>query len=141
MELENKSMLFFLKLSVVLYVCIALVNTFTSMDKSRLLGFSIFGLIASGIWSLGLLSSLGIIKHVETTEDGKTIYKTSIPIGKIGVLRIAEVFYYVMFHKSTFNLTVFLVTLALDVLYVLILLFDKSRYYYESIDIENEEEN
>jgi hypothetical protein len=85
-----------------------------------------------GFWVYGLLSHLGYFKRqVSADEDGKIKYEVSVPIVQIGLIRMAQAGYYLL-RKLSVNWVVFIILIALDVIYVAFILLDKANYYYES---------
>lgn len=109
----------------VLYCIIVVVNLALPFYKNWEWHFSILQLVAVIIWFFGLLGGLGY-------------FNQATPILQIGILRIFQLGAYFLFKRAIINWVIIIVFLALDVFFLLFLLFDKSNYYYEIVEVEED---
>ena len=85
-------------------------------------------------WTYGMLGSHGYFKRiVSESEDGEIIYDTPVPIAQVGIVRSMEFLILFIFNRSVFLYKNFLCLLALDILFLVLLLLDKSSGYYVSV--------
>lgn len=110
----------------VLYCILLIVNMALPFYKNWVWHFSIIQLIIVVIWFFGLLGGLGY-------------FNQSTPILQIGIVRIFQLGAYFLFKRAMINWIVILVYLALDLFFLLFLLFDKANYYYEIVEVDEDE--
>lgn len=131
----RKPVQIFLQLSKIVFVLIVVVNLILTVNTKHVFGFSLFNFIALLIWTYGFISSLGFIKTVASEEeDGSIIYETRLPFLWVAVVRLAQLGYYQFLSKADMNFIYFIILVVLDSLYTILLLIDKSSYYYISLE-------
>ena len=97
-------------------------------------GTCFLNLVVIGIWIKGFLGSLGVVKvFLSEDEDGVIVYDTPVPFLGVGIVRVVEVVYYIVLRRLSINWSVLGGLVLVDVLYTVVLLFDKSSYYYVSM--------
>lgn len=114
---------FFMK---IIYCVILVVNAALPFYKNWNWHFSLFQLIVVVIWFIGLLGGLGYLNQYT-------------PILPLGVTRIIQLGSYLLFKRAIINWIVIGVYLALDLFFLLFLLFDKANYYYETVEVNDNE--
>lgn len=136
--MKRKSMSVLQIISFVIFGAIVIANFILSIrQRDGICGVCMLNVIVEVIWMKGFLGSLGIVKtFLSEDEDGVIIYDTPVPFLWVGIIRLAEIFYYIVLRRIAVNWQVFGCLVVLDVLYTVILLFDKSSYYYVSVKQE-----
>lgn len=131
--LHDKAVLFNLWVSKAFYTIIVILNILLSTTRGKLIFRpTIFSFVAILIWTYGMLAHMGYFKYeVGRSEDGNIQYESKIPIVQIGVLRIMQVGYGLLKLKTT-NWVPITILIVCDAIYIIFLLMDKGRYYYES---------
>ena len=131
--MKKKSIPILLLISFIIFGCIAVANAILSIAGKSIVKPCFINWIILCIWVYGLLASLGFVKkYLSENEDGVIEYDTPIPFLPVGILRILEYMYYAWLRRMTINYKVFALLIALDVMYTIILLLDKSNNYYVS---------
>lgn len=140
MEYDNKPLRFFLIFSRIVYAAVLAVNLLLPIFDGKWADPPVFQKIICGVWTYGMLCSLGYFKKPVSREvDGVIKYEISVPILPIGLLRIAEALFYGFISRVHVDWRMFLICVGLDVFYVALILMDKSNYYYEGIETEVDE--
>lgn len=136
MEYEvNKSLNIFMLLSKILFVLIIISNVFSPVYNVSSTVRNIIHFLVILFWIKGLLGCLGYLKKVVAREENGTIrYEVSVPFLPVFILRIIEALYGVLRKAISINLIWFGLCLFLDTVFLFVLLFNKSNYYYESIE-------
>lgn len=133
----TNSILLFVKIATVIYFVIVLVNLILPVLSDSVLNFNLFTVVMLIIWTVAELSSRGYIKKVVSTVDDKIVYDTVLPVVFPTIVRLAEFGWFFLRHRSEFRIGVFCADVALDIVFVGILLLDKSHYYYEAVESED----
>lgn len=142
MNKYEKSILFIPQVLKALYVIILCVNLFLPLGTDGKLGFSLFQVAACVIHFIGLLAGIGyLVVSTHEYRDGAELFeqRTSLPIILIGILRVGQLLYYLMFRAGKIKLSMFAVLIILDVIFVAILLIDKGHYGYAKMNTEGYE--
>lgn len=135
---RNNTLQIFLLFSKILILVEIFANLVLSVNTEKKLGLGIFSVLIVIFWLYGFLGSLGYLKKtVSEDEDGVIVFDTPIPIIQIGILRILQFGYFMWRKRTVFNYRVFIVLIAIDVVYLIALLLDKGSYYYMSISEED----
>ena len=130
--MKRKSMSVLQIISFIIFGVIVIVNSTLSI-RSRDGGYGtcLLNLVVIGIWIKGFLGSLGVVKvFLSEDEDGVIVYDTPVPFLGVGIV---EVVYYIVLRRLSINWSVLGGLVLVDVLYTVVLLFDKSSYYYVSM--------
>lgn len=132
--MKTGTMQIFLILSKIIFFGLLIANAILPVVSTKQTGIGFWQIVISFIWTYGFLSSLGLIKKiVSQDEDGKIEYATTIPFLPVGVVRVLQFGWIIWRARSVFLPKNFIVLIALDVVYTVILLLDKSSYCYESV--------
>lgn len=126
---DNKSLKFLRRLYTTLYLICVVFN----IVLSRKVGFVNFFAII--VWTYGVLSYLGIIKHVEHTDGNKVIYSTSVPILPIVATRVAQFLLGKFLHVGMKEVEVipFFICCFIDIVLLILAIIDSGSYYYEGV--------
>lgn len=135
----TNSILLFSRIATVFYFILLIINLAIPVLSGSSLNVNIFTFIMIIIWTIAILSEHGIFKKVVSTEDGKIIYDTILPILPPTVVRIVEFGWMFFRHRSEFRVGVFFIDVAIDIIFIIILFFDKMRYYYEAEESESDD--
>ena len=133
--MKRKSMSVLQIISFIIFGVIVIVNSTLSI-RSRDGGYGtcLLNLVVICIWIKGFLGSLGVVKvFLSEDEDGVIVYDTPVPFIGVGIVRVVEVVYYIVLRRLSVNWSVLGGLVLVDVLYTVVLLFDKSSYYYVSM--------
>lgn len=136
----TNSIMLFTRIATVWYAAIVILNLVVPVLNGTFLNFNLFSVIILIIWTVAILSAHGIIKRLVSTLDDKIVYDTVLPIFLPTLVRLGELAWMYFRHKQSFNKTVFLIEIAADIVFIIILLLDKSRYYYEAEEVIESEE-
>lgn len=101
--------------------------------------FSVFRLIISGIYVYGILTSTGILCiNTRVKQDDMVLFEqnVSIVVLLIGLTRIAQAVYYFVLKKNVVNWIIIAFLVALDIIFLIIAMMDKSNYGYAIQDEE-----
>lgn len=133
---DNKWLRGMRKVYVVLFAVAVCLNVFLSST----LGFMNF--IAIAIMLYGVLGYLGYVKRVESKEQNRIVYSTSVPILPIVFIRIAQFLLGKFLHvgMKDSSLVPFFACCFADILLLMLAIMDSGSYYYEGI-IEDEQED
>lgn len=133
----EKSLKLFLHVSKIIFVILTAINIALPIVKTRAFIIIVCKIIIISVWGYACLSSLGYCKKVISEKDyaGRVRYETSVPFLPIAFLRIFEAFYLFVFRSGEVNWKNLAICIIADVVYLLLLLIDKSRYYYESAEV------
>ena len=140
MNKYEKSILFIPQALKAFYVVILCVNLFLPLGSDGKIGFSLFQVAACIIHFVGLLAGIGyLLVSTHEFRDGAELFeqRTSLPIMLIGILRVFQFLYYLLLRQGKINWIMFAILIALDVVYVTILLLDKARYGYAKRNVED----
>ena len=139
MEQKDNGMLsFFLTFSKIIYTIVVLFNLFVPLFDAKLgVNVNVFQIAVIVIWTYGMLCSLGYFKKVVSKSNGVCKYEISIPIVPLGIVRILEGMFYAFLSEVVINWKMFIACIAVDVIYLLLILMDKSNYYYMSVEEED----
>lgn len=85
----------------------------------------------------GLLCQHGYFRKEVKCERGVTEYEQSVPTLAWGVLRLLQWIFYYMFRIKDVTMGRFWFLVVLEAGFVAFLLYDKSKYYYESREIKD----
>ena len=110
----------------VLYVILLLVNLFLPTIKNTYFHFSILQSVVIIMWLFGLLGGLGYFNQYT-------------PILPIGIIRIIEIGYALLFKFKVTNWIAIGVFILIDIIFTVFLLLDKASYAYvteEDKDVE-----
>lgn len=110
----------------VLYVILLLVNLFLPTIKNTYFHFSILQIVVIIMWLFGLLGGLGYFNQYT-------------PILSIGIIRIIEIGYALLFKFKVTNWIAIGVFILIDIIFTVFLLLDKASYAYvteEDKDVE-----
>ena len=132
---DNKSLRFMMRLSVFMFVITLLLNVIAPI-QNRIFHPDFFNLLVIGFWIYGLLSSLGYFKKPVLKEGNRTEYITAIPIVQIGLVRLVQALWHWFVMHGDIQIGWFIALIVIDIAYIMILLLDKSSYYYESVERE-----
>lgn len=132
---DNKSLRFMMRMSVVLFIVTLICNIVLPVF-GRFLHPDVFNIVIEVCWTYGMLSSLGYFKKPVLKEGKRVEYETTIPVVPIGMIRVIQLVYHLFLKKSSLSVGLFIALVVIDVIYVFILLLDKSSYYYESVERE-----
>lgn len=125
----------FIFIARVLLFPIAFLNLFAPVFSAPSMIKTFIHFLVLVFWFKGLAGLLGYCKKVVAREEnGRIRYEITVPVLQVFVLRIIEFFYGALRSSFSINIVWFLSCLALDVVYLLVLLFAKSNYYYESVE-------
>lgn len=128
-----KRLLFNVKLSKILCLLIVACNLILPWKKGVFVQFNIFNIVAAILWVYALISQMGyFLVQVSEDENGHYTYENRIPIVQIVVDRVLEILFYLFFKKGVVDWRFIIALIAMDLIYMLFLLMDKSNYYYES---------
>lgn len=133
----TNSILLFSRIATAFYFVLLIVNLVVPVLSESSFNVNIFTIIMMIIWTIAILSEHGIFKRVVSKEDGKIIYDTILPILPPTLIRIIEFGWMFLRHRGTFRIGVFFTDVALDIIFIIILIFDKMRYYYEAEESES----
>lgn len=138
----ERSIVFFLKILKVCYLVIWFVNIYFGPLDEKSLVVNVARILILGIWTYALFSALGYIKKAVTEPDKNGIikYETKIPFVPIVIIRIVEVVYFLIFKAGGVSWRNVFICIGADLLYTFLLLLDKSNYYYESIEIREDQQ-
>lgn len=134
MKRYTNSIKLFVKMATVLYVAIFAVNTVLPVLDGDTLNVSLFTVAILILWAVALLSSHGYLKQIEYTDGSRIVYTTILPLFPAAVVRVVEFGWYFFRERSMFRLGVFGIDVFLDVLFVIVILLDKSHYYFEAVE-------
>lgn len=134
----TKSIMLFTKIATVVYAISCIINLFLPVLKLKTVNLNVFTFLIIGVWGVAILSCHGIFKKVVAHVDGVITYNTIIPVFPITIIRIVELGWIFIKHRSDFKGVNFLIAIAFDVVLIVILLLDKSHYYYEAVESEDE---
>lgn len=140
MKTQNNGMLkFFLMLSKALFVVVALCNLMLPITAKSWCHPHITQVVLVLVWFYGFLCSLGYFNNSITKEqDGIVVREISVPIIQIGIFRICQIIFFLL-RGSELDWKMYFVCIGLDLFYLVLILVDKSNYYYISIaEGENE---
>lgn len=129
----EKSLLFKPILIRFLWLVILALNWILPLNKDFNWNFSIFRVLISIIWTYGMLTSTGILcQNTHVHENGMIIYEqnTSVVIMAIGLSRIFQLVYYFILKRHVINWSVIILLIVFDIIYLLIIIMDKSSYGY-----------
>lgn len=101
----------------VLYVILLLVNLFLPTIKNTYFHFSILQIVVIITWFFGLLGGLGYFNQYT-------------PILPIGIIRIVEIGYALLFKFKVTNWIAIGVFILIDIIFIAFLLLDKASYAY-----------
>lgn len=121
-------------LSRIFYLVIVIANVVISVKYEFNIVFNL--LVVLG-WATGFLSSQGYGCRFVSKIEGKSIYEIKVPIVLIGVLRILQLLLS-YFFKWKIQFPLYLILVALDIVYIIFLVLDNSHYYFELGDDEDE---
>ena len=136
----TNTLLLFEKLATVLYFIMLAVNFVLPVISGATLNIHLFTFIMVILWTVTIISAHGYIKKIVSTSEDSVIYDTILPIVPATLVRIAEFGWFFIRQRQSFRVNIFIADVVLDILFVIILLLDKSHYYYESRkqeDLEN----
>lgn len=100
-----------------LYAIVVLVNLFLPIVKGTYFHFSILQLAIIITWLFGLLGGLGYFNQYT-------------PILPVGVIRIIEIGYSLLFRFKQTNWLFIMICVLIDVIFIVFLLLDKASYTY-----------
>lgn len=124
----------------VFFVVGVILNLFLPVCDEMLFNKQMLQFCLIAVWVYGLLCSKGIIKKiVSENSEGVIEYTTSVPIVQIGVIRIAEVLWFVFRHSGEVIWRNLGILVIVDVVYVALMLADKMNYYYIGVREKDEE--
>ena len=128
---NNKRMVFFFYVSCIVFTIIAISNLLLPLCNGAWLHPDFFQIGLILVWLYGMLCSLGYFKREVYSDNKDTVqYEIYVPIVPIGFLRVGQALFYVL-TKKNIDLTVLCILIVLDLLYIVLILMDKSNYYYE----------
>lgn len=116
-----------------LWIVIVALNWVLPLRQDYVWNFSLFRVIITIIWTYGMLTATGVLcVNTHVRENGMILYEqnTSAVITSLGIMRILQVVYYALLRRTTVSWTIFIVLTVLDVVYLLIIILDKSSYGY-----------
>lgn len=125
-----------LALADIMFIAVCVANVILPVLHTKNLGLDLFHFIIIIFHVYAALGCHGYVKKISMLEDDVIIYDTTIPLLQVTVVRILELIYHYFRHWKDLNLRNFIILVILDVLYFLILLLDKGKYYYESRAME-----
>lgn len=128
----TNTLLLFEKVATILYFIILAVNLILPVVSGATLNINLFTIIMIVIWTITILSAHGYFKRMISTTDDAIVYDTILPIVPATLVRIIEFGWYFLRQRQSFRINVFVADVVLDIAFVIILLLDKSHYYYES---------
>ena len=121
-----------LRISTFLCIAIIVCNLFLPLYSNKVVNVNLFEFIIIGLWIFGTISHHGyFLQQTSHNEDGVITYESRLPIVQIGLVRIFQIIYYLI-RKVKISWVVLLILIALDVIYIAFILLDKSNYYYET---------
>ena len=129
----EKTLLFKPVLIRFIWFALVALNWILPLDKDFSWHFSLFRIVVTIIWTYGMLTATGhmcINTHVH--ENGMILYEqnTSIIIIGIGICRIIQSVFYLVFRQGVINWSIMALLIVFDVVYLLIIILDKSSYGY-----------
>lgn len=116
-----------------LWLIIVVLNWILPLRKDYVWDFSVFRLIMTVVWTYGMLTATGVLCiNTYVVENGMILYEqnTSPVIVALGLTRIFQSVYYVVLKADSINWIVLLLLVVIDVVYLFIILLDKSSYGY-----------
>lgn len=120
-------------LARILFGMVAVSNIWFSVSK-EISHINVFSLAIIVVWGYGILGNLGIIKSiVAEDEDGVIVYDTPVPFLQVGIIRILQFAYARWKYADSLQYGIFIGLVIMDCILTLLLLLDKSNYYYVSI--------
>lgn len=123
-----------LQISKVFYVLILIANIVVDV-RGGFPNRNIIQYFVIMVLGYGLLCQHGFFKK-EIKREGTVIeYEQSVPTLAWGVSRLVQWVFYYMLRAEDVIMGRFWFLVILEVLYIAFLLYDKSKYYYESREI------
>ena len=123
--------------AMVFYVIAIIMNLILPLKEGDGIGLKIWSVLDIAIWAVGFLNAFGFIKQIESKdEDGNIIYRTSVPLIPVTLLRVAQTAFYCWKYKTVMNVTSLIILCILDVLIAIFLFIDKGTYVFESFTDE-----
>lgn len=130
----TKTILLLTRIATALFAVMMAINFIVPVLSTKTLNVNIFTILMCVCWTFTILSANGFFKKIVSNIDGEIIYDTIIPIMPATLIRLVELGWFYLKHRSDFKIGVFLIDVILDVVFVVILLADKSNYYYMSVE-------
>lgn len=128
----TNTLLLFEKIATVLYFIMLAVNLVLPVLSGATLNIHLFTFVMLIIWTIAIVSAHGYLKKIVSTSEDTIVYDTILPIVPATLVRLVEFGWFFIRQRQSFRINVFIADVALDVLFIIILLLDKSHYYYES---------
>lgn len=123
--------------AIVFYVIAIIMNLILPLKEGDGVGLRVWAILDIVIWIIGFLNAFGFIKQIESKdEDGTIIYRTSVPLIPITLLRVAQTIFYYWKYKIVMNVTSLVILCVLDILIAIFLFIDKGTYVFESFTDE-----
>lgn len=126
--------------ATMIFVVLFAVNIVLPVKKDDVINANVFTFATLLLWTVTVLSANGYLKKVDYVHDGKVVYRTFLPVFQVAIVRAIEIGYYFIREREQFRPKVFWIDVVFDVLFVIVLLLDKSRYYYEAVESEDKNE-
>lgn len=95
--------------------------------------FNVFNVVITLVWIFGILVASGYFcRNTFEEDDDLIIYEqnTTPLIVAVFLARICEIGFNYVFAKNSFNWKTLVITVVIDIIYLAIILMDKSNYGY-----------